>query len=382
MKRRISFVLILVLLSMLVALPAIAEEAAADSSEQAVVIDSTGNYLSAWNDVTVSDAVSGDVLATGQYIQVMADVGGDVLAAGQTIDVTGNVADDVRIAGQTIRVRSSVGKNAMLFGQTITTTDSTVIGKSLYAFGAVITVRGEAGAVSAFGETVDIGGVINGDLYIEANTVKISPSAKVNGNLKYKSEKEITVPAGVVAGEVEFVKVVPTTTPTPEASKGFNIVSRLLGLVSILVIAALALWIFKPELGKVATLEPKKAAIGTAIGLGLLAGLPVLFLVLMITVIGIPLALISGVLYIIMLYLAIIPAGAWLGNLILKNSHLILQGMLGIVIIKLVTWIPVIGGFVTFITILFGLGLYFNCFLEYRRRMKPAVEKEEQVETI
>jgi hypothetical protein len=96
----------------------------------------------------------------------------------------------------------------------------------------------------------------------------------------------------------------------------------------------------------------------------------------MITVIGIPLGLISFVIYGLLIYLSKIPAALWIGEKILKNEEKpYLPMVLGILILLLVGFIPYLGKFVSFVAIFFGIG-------SYLLNVKEAIQKPKTIEPL
>ena len=97
----------------------------------------------------------------------------------------------------------------------------------------------------------------------------------------------------------------------------------------------------------------------TAIGFIGLIVIPIAAVILMLTLIGIPLSIISLILYGIMIYLSAIPATYCLGNLITKgkmNSFLLLA--LSLLVFYIVRLIPIVGFIVELLVICLGLGLF------------------------
>ena len=99
-------------------------------------------------------------------------------------------------------------------------------------------------------------------------------------------------------------------------------------------------------------------------GLILMFVLPPIAIVLMFTIIGIPLALIILVWWLVMMYLARIIAAILVGQLILKNLNkknkdkikLIWSLILGVIICWLLFAIPFVGWIISLIAIWLGLG--------------------------
>jgi hypothetical protein len=95
----------------------------------------------------------------------------------------------------------------------------------------------------------------------------------------------------------------------------------------------------------------------------LLFAMPIACIVVLITIIGLPLALIALVIWGIGIYLSQIPVAIFIGKLIVKRGEssasrgsMIGYCALGLFILLLLNWIPVLGFFTGLLTALFGLG--------------------------
>jgi ABC-type transport system involved in multi-copper enzyme maturation permease subunit len=88
-----------------------------------------------------------------------------------------------------------------------------------------------------------------------------------------------------------------------------------------------------------------------ALGVGVLAGIPVVIIVAGITLLGLPVALMLFALYLAALYLAKLWVGAFLGRTLLKSSGAtkgdwMLGLLVGLLILTIVGLVPYLGGLV------------------------------------
>jgi len=99
------------------------------------------------------------------------------------------------------------------------------------------------------------------------------------------------------------------------------------------------------------------------LGIAVLAGAPVVMIVIAITLVGLPLSLMLLALYLAAIYLAKIWVGAFLGRVLLKpatatKADWLLGLLVGLLIITVVRFIPYLGGLVHFGVICLGLGAF------------------------
>jgi hypothetical protein len=127
--------------------------------------------------------------------------------------------------------------------------------------------------------------------------------------------------------------------------------------VSTLVLGLLLVWLL--ERGAARILEAGRTRIGPAIGLGLLLffGLPILAIIALLTVVGIPLGL--GLLAALLLIYALgYSAAAWiLGRSILRGpTAWAVAFLVGWAILRVLALVPILGGLVWFAAVVVGLG--------------------------
>jgi len=147
--------------------------------------------------------------------------------------------------------------------------------------------------------------------------------------------------------------------------KKFNPVMKLWSYLSALVVGGLTLNFFrKPSQQIVSNLEKNWLA---SLGYGLLLVIVALpaFIMLMVSGIGLPLAVILGLFLLIDLYLSKIVIGIVLGKkletfLPKQKMSGYLSFALGLAIYYLLSALPILGGFVKLITLLLGLGALFS----------------------
>jgi hypothetical protein len=127
--------------------------------------------------------------------------------------------------------------------------------------------------------------------------------------------------------------------------------------VSTLVIGLVLLWLVGRGAARI--LEAGRTRIGPAIGLGLLLffGLPILAVIALVTIVGIPLGL--GLLAALLLLYALgYSASAWiLGRSILGGpTSWFLAFLAGWAILRIIALVPILGGIVWFAAVVVGLG--------------------------
>jgi hypothetical protein len=209
------------------------------------------------------------------------------------------------------------------------------------------------GSLTAFDADVTISGRVNGDVQVFRGGVKLLSGAHVTGDVVSRSEPSVASGA-TIGGSTRRVQ-------TRFVTKGFGWVGHfawwLAVSVSTLIVGLILLWLMGRGSGRI--LRASRFATGSSIGWGLLAffGLPILGVIALVTIVGIPLGL--GLLAALILIYAIgYAASAWiLGRRIVHEpTGWFLAFLAGWAILRVAALVPVLGGLVWFAAVVFGLG--------------------------
>ncbi|MDF2546623.1 MAG: polymer-forming cytoskeletal protein [Anaerosolibacter sp.] len=342
----------------------------ADNGQAANIVIQQGesvakDFFGAGDSIRNDGTIQGDMFAASGVLENTGIVKGDILAAGGRSIIGGRVEGDIRIASGNVVIEGEVGKNVTALAGDITIGENAAVDGSINGFAGNIIIDGIVGGDLRSGAgTVQINGIIKGDVRLETDQINFGPNGRVEGNLTYSSEHELRIPEGVVAGEVEYKKSQfridnDARQKAEEGIKVFNIVWKAVGIAAYLIIAAILTLLFSGFMRRTADTIQKKPWHAVGIGLVGLIVTPVAAILFMITVVGIPLGVISFILYGLAIYLAKLPAALWLGRLILKGDEKpLLPVMLGVFILKLVSYIPYLGVFTSFVVVSFGIGAY------------------------
>ncbi len=268
-----------------------------------------------------------DVYAAGTTISIPGTVNGDLTVGGSTVTVTGEVKGGVRIAGGTVTLNSKVGKNVVLMGGTLTIdANADIAGEVIIAGGTVVINGHVAQSVNAWAGTMTINGAIDGPVSLHLNSdngnapaLHVQQHAALKGDLTYWAAKDATIDAGaVITGVTKHNATTDNTKSLQNTFQKIVDIGRLWSLFSALVVGVLIALLFPRTLRAVADTMLKRS--GASVGWGVLLALatPFAFIILMLTVIGIPLGLIGIGLYMTSLYLAQVFLGFLVGDILVR----------------------------------------------------------------
>ncbi|MBI3611210.1 MAG: hypothetical protein HY204_11000 [Nitrospirae bacterium] len=382
-----KFILIFIMLVSLLIGPAAARDEGPMESGELVSLPAgqvvNTDFFAAGRRVEIFGTVNGDVYAAGGQVIVNGQINGDLLAAGGTISIAGKITQDVRVAGGQITINGEIGRNLTVAGGNVELTDSAKIDGGLVAAGGSIGLAAPVGkdAKVAAG-TVTVSGLIHENLDLAAGEIRLTSRAAVNGDLSYWSKKAASIDPAAKVGGVITQKTMPEF-PGPRAGTllgvllGFLLLAKLISFVSTLILGLLFIYLFPRYTQSTVSTLQKSPWASLGIGFVALVVIPVTAGILAITVLGIPLALMVTALYLIAIYLARVFAILWAGSALFERLGRPVREVwalvIGLMLYFFLTLIPFLGGFISLLVILFGLGA---ALLAYRGLYLSAREKE------
>lgn len=332
---------VLAIIAVLAAAPGVA---AADTRTGGVVIVEEG------------ETVNEDLEAMAGTVIVHGTVDGDLSALAGNVVVTGTVTGNVDALAGNLRITGDVGGdvsggvgNAVLEGGTV---DGNV---DIGAGNLVVnnTVRGD---VTAGSETITLGSaaVIQGALEYQAATFNRHPDARVDGEIRQVERPIVDRP--LVPGWLATVY----------------------GLLVNLLLGGLLLFAFPVFSRDVATRAMNAPLRSGGVGLLALVGIPVVLLLLAITIIGIPVAVLGAFLFAFFVWIGSVygafTVGVWLLSLVDRSSSW-LALLVGLLVVTVLYQLPFLGGLTRFLIFLLGIGaLSLAVLTRYRdRRGRDAI---------
>lgn len=317
-------------------------------------------YADSGDTVALSDTVNASVALAGEKISASGKVNGvffgaanevslsgetDYAAvAGNTVDVSGMVLKDAAIAGNVVKFKNAT------FQRDVAVAASNVKGSGTFNRDVVI--------ASQIVELNDI--TVTGDLKLYASNITIGSNVTINGTLIYPEDAKANIDKGAVVGNVVKSDAIDVEASWIEiiTEKVFSILS----LVLIFVVLSLAMSkVFNKLDSKYEKFGFEKAIEVFTKGLVFIIAVPIIAILLMNIVIGIPLAFIVIALYVIAIYLSKIFAAYLIGSKIagkwMKDTSILVKGLIGLAIIFVIGIIPYVSVFLAPIIVLVGLGV-------------------------
>ncbi len=302
----------------------------------------------------------------GNNVNNKAVVDGISFGFGNNVTSSGKVTYGV-YAGNVINVNEIIEKDLFVAGNNITITDVAVLGRDVFLAGNNINIYANVTRdLRAGGSIVSLKGItIGGDAIIDADRILLDENTTITGKLSYPTSAEVQGLNLATIGSVE-TRVVEEI-DVEETVKAFNTYMFVTWLVAAIVTMLILLSVcpgIREKLNKT-KVEAGEIFKTSLIGLGILVCVPVVALFTVFTGLLTPVSLIVLALYFICIYLSSLFAAYVIGHTIMlkgfkvKKDRYALSIMLGIALVRILCLIPIIGGLLSFILLIYGLGLIY-----------------------
>lgn len=281
-----------------------------------------------------------------------------VVAFGGDIKVDGSVEDAVVAFGGDVIVNGTVGQSVVAFGGDVVVNGT--VGQATIAFGGDVRLTRNAVVGSGLKPT-DVSVVVAG-----GNLTQV-PGAQVNGRIERSAAN---VDWGKVLGwSVDRLLFNPML--------GLSFAGWLVQTIFFLVLALVAAALMPGQLRRVQTQLRRKP--WASLGWGALAffiAVPVIFIAVGITIIGLLLWLPFGLFVLLVYFFGTTALAALLAQRVLGGfggrENLMLAVVLGVVGTTIVSRIPVVGALALLVMTVLGAGAVILVFVEYRRERREA----------
>lgn len=338
---------------------------------------SPGNSYAAGASVVLTAPVAGDFTAVGGSVITASPVAGDDLLFGGSVSSRSSVAGDLRAIGGSINVAEPVGGDFIAMGLSVEDSDRISGSTFIIALNTIVS-GGADGPVTIYGNNVALGGDFRADVTIVAGGhVGLAPDTRIHGKLSYQSPDVASIPpTATIDGGVDYTNAsylpdIGTSRLLAYLSIGFFLVARIIGT---LILAGLLAGLF-PSFAQTVTerfehMRLRETLLLVLLGFGVCVATPIVIGLLMLTFIGIGLAILLLILYALLFLLAFIYAGIVAGNMLARRfrhrKHVLWHdGVVGMAIVSLVLLIPFVGIGLVFLLTLFSAGLVLQMFFRF-----------------
>lgn len=325
-------------------------------------------YYAVGQNITLNAQMKDDVYLAGANIVISGPVGGDLMIVGSNVIINSDVNGDIRVAAGSVTINGKVSGNVLILAGMVSLGQNSEIGKNLVLLGGQSDVSGKINKnlYAGVGDLL-LNNEIMGSVYLTVSSdgsLVLQPLTNIHGNLEYSAPKTAEIMAGAkIQSEEKFTQLSVTDRMQQRKNQGPNLFFWFAGLLGAIIVGLVTVWLFKDQTGKVLTQFETKIPLNILKGLVCFIVAPIALLILAVTIIGFPLAMIVGSFYLVAIYISRIFIGLYLGRLVLKNifkqnePQPIWAMMLGLLLIYILCLLPILGFFVKLVIAFWGLGV-------------------------
>jgi len=323
--------------------------------------------------VTENDVVSEDLYAVGGRTIVEGTVQGDLLVLSGEVIVTGTVEGDVvGLVWGPARLRGEVGESVLLTALRVEADGR--VGADLGAVAGEVRMGGEVGRdVIVLGGSIDLTGAVGRDVRAQAwrvvvdgavgrdvaarvDDMVLGDAARVAGDVTFRASDQARISeAAAVGGSLVQAEVIAPTWA--------RAVTRLFGWLSVLgfLVGGVALfWVFRGTTPRAVDLARRRPWRSALIGVGMLVLPPLAAIPLFLTLVGLPVAVLILLFWVVGIFLGPVPAVAAAGERLLGGRG----GLLGGFVVGALLWrggmwaLSLVAALLYLAALLVGLGAF------------------------
>lgn len=333
-----------------------------------------------------TNTVESDVYLINQNVSLNENVNGNIYVIGQSVDISSEwIYGNVFVIADNVTIKGNISGSVYALAQTINI-ETTSVG-TVYAMAETINLENGANIANdlkAAAENININGNVYREIYIGAENINVSDTAEhiAKGSVYYSNNltdaKNLLSNINVV--KTEDSQKIENTVKT--AIVGATIKTQIINIVSAVLVIAVIYFLVRNRVSETEEISANAVIKNVISGLCWLVFTPIVCVILLCTIIGVPLAIIGFVLYILAIYISVPVASLKIGSIALKELKqenkimIIVYAICVYILVELISLIPTIGGIIKFIVILYGLGTFMKTIFSAKDKK---VEKKEEV---
>lgn len=331
----------------------------------------------------------------------------DVYLTGDNVTIDYVVDGNLFVMADTVTINSKIGGDAFIMAKTINVGDQAYIFSNLFAIADSIDIKGVVYDVYALAQnftisngyiyrdaklccnTININGAIGRNAFVSCSNINFNTDENdkgiIYGDLTYSTPSELSFDKNIVNGNVTYKapKVSPEKSVREIVASYISDLGAFLAFV--IIIWLVCLWLAPKFLNDTNKFVGKKTLNVLGTGLLTLIAVPIACIILLLLQLTAGISLLTVAIYILALIVAksifTIVANNYLCSKLNINKNTGIFGMLIVsgVIVWVISELPYVGGIVSFIISVLGLGVLVSAILP--KKAKKASDTNEVKET-
>ncbi|MGH9334061.1 MAG: hypothetical protein ACRD21_09955, partial [Vicinamibacteria bacterium] len=308
--------------------------------------------------VRIEGEVEGDLIVAARLVEVSGKVSGDVLGFAEEFDITGEVGGNVRTASRSLDIEGPVSRNVSAAGEILRVGSGGSVGGSFTAACREAILAAPVGRdLLIAAQTHQLDSRVAGSALLVGESLIIGDGAVIEGTVKFHGDREPEVASGAsLASPVVFEPV-----EEDEEEGAFSWLTHFVFFWAAAFVLGAAFVLIAPGAARAITAvhmpQYGKSLLVGILAVGALAALAFGFTI---TLVGLPLGLVTLFFWGLGLYIAQVYAGLYIGRLMLGSptdrSQLLVRLAVGLLALHILKSIPVVGHLVSVVVALWGFG--------------------------
>ena len=307
--------------------------------------------------------INGDIAGAAREVKISGEVNGDLWIAAQLVEISGNISGSGVIVAQQIIVEGKIDGDFLGVSEDFELNKNSEIFGELNFYCERISIESPiAGDLKGAAKNVKINANINGDVDISVENLEIGPESIIKGNLQYKSIDKIDdINKPKIIGQI-FHKL--PEVKVKEFWNGWVVFFKGISLISYLLIGLIIMLPFKKHTELVIYQQQKNFWVCLLVGFISFVLIPILIMILCITIIGLPLAVLCLIIFLIIWYLCSMFVMTYMGRILIGlfkkdfSGSILISFITGLIVIELLETIPIAGLLVTLLVWFLGVGAF------------------------
>jgi hypothetical protein len=325
----------------------------------------TSDYITTDENVSTGKNYDHSYMLVGDNIKSNAKINGILFSLGD--DITLETENEYSfVFGNQVSLNSFKNdKDSFVFGNDVNLNMDSLIGRDLIIFGYNVKISGVVSQnVIIYADNVSFeNSTIGKDVHINASTINFENNVSINGNLEYNENANVTGLDSINASNIEKFN----QNKIHKATFLDNLKNLFYSYLALLAVGMILIRHYNIIIKRTNEFKVngKQICKRGLIGLLALIIIPIVSILLLITQIGLPLGLISLAIYLIFIYMSILPVsyllGKWFMEHVFKTKNNAYASLAyGVLIFKLISLIPYIGEDIYILAMIIGFGYIFK----------------------
>lgn len=328
------------------------------------------DLFQAGDNITIDEKLDGTSFIAGNTIEINNQINGIGFVAGNEINI--NYDQEYAImAGATININKNIEKDTFIAGETVNINKDAVLNRDAYIATNSLNIKGTIKRnVYIYATSVNIKGTIDGNVVISAAEIDIDKNAIISGTLKYNEDATIKGLKDNIQTKTYKIQSNNSTTFKEYIT---NFISSYIHITILsIVLVFICESLLKKSLSYTEKLNSKKLLTLCGKGFLILIGVPIIAMMLLFSGAFVSVGVIGAIVYGILIYISNIFTAYFIAKMLdekyfKKNMNSYLLMIVGLFIIYILGLLPFIGGIITFISMLLGLGIAGNMIIELKK---------------